>query len=181
MLREELTEALSHVLDLERLITRIVYGSANGKDLRAVCNTATVLPEVRELLAASTSEELSRIYRELDPLTDVCKLINDSVKEDAPFSIREGDIIADGYNKDVDYLRSVMKDGKGWLEKLAEEEEEFNANIFTWYYYYGIATFDQYVSYYGGEDYFKLQYHYEALLEKLPSCVKYEAKPTDAE
>ena len=124
MLREELTEALSHVLDLERLITRIVYGSANGKDLRAVCNTATVLPEVRELLAASTSEELSRIYRELDPLTDVCKLINDSVKEDAPFSIREGDIIADGYNKDVDYLRSVMKDGKGWLEKLAEEERE---------------------------------------------------------
>ena len=124
MLREELTEALSHVLDLERLITRIVYGSANGKDLRAVCNTAAVLPEVRQLLESSTSEELSRIYRELDPLTDVCKLISDSIKEDAPFSIREGGIIADGYNKDVDYLRSVMQDGRGWLEKLAEEERE---------------------------------------------------------
>ena len=124
MIREELTEALSHVLDLERLITRIVYGSANGKDLRAVCNTAAVLPEIRNLLAGCTSEELSRVYCELDPLTDVCKLISESIMEDAPFSLREGGIIADGYNKDVDYLRSVMADGKGWLEKLAEDERE---------------------------------------------------------
>ncbi len=124
MLREELCEALSHVLDLERLITRIVYGSANGKDLRAVCNTAAVLPEVRALLAGCESDELRRIYSELDPLTDVCKLISESIMEDAPFSLREGGIIADGYNKDVDYLRSVMADGKGWLEKLAEDERE---------------------------------------------------------
>ena len=124
MIREELTEALSHVLDLERLVTRIVYGSANGKDLRAVCNTAAVLPEIRNLLTGCASEELSRVYRELDPLTDVCKLISESIMEDAPFSLREGGIIADGYNKDVDYLRSVMADGKGWLEKLAEDERE---------------------------------------------------------
>ena len=124
MLREELTEALSHVLDLERLVTRIVYGSANGKDLRAVYNTAAILPEVRELLATATCEVLSNAYRELDPLTDVCKLIGESIKEDAPFSLREGGIIADGYDKDVDYLRSIMADGKSWLDKLAEEERE---------------------------------------------------------
>ena len=124
MLREELTEALSHVLDLERLITRIVYGSANGKDLRAVSNTAAVLPEVRELLSGCKCEELRRICEELDPLTDVCEVITKAIKEDPPFSLREGGIIADGYSKDVDYLRSVMNDGKGWLDRLAEEERE---------------------------------------------------------
>lgn len=124
MLREELSEALSHVLDLERLITRIVYGSANGKDLRAVSNTAAVLPEVRELLSHCQCEELRHICEDMDPLSDVCEVITKSIKEDPPFSLREGGIIADGYNKDVDYLRSVMTDGKGWLEKLAEEERE---------------------------------------------------------
>ena len=124
MLREELTEALSHVLDLERLITRIVYGSANGKDLRAVSNTAAVLPEIRVLLSQCKSEELCRVCGELDTLEDIYKTVTESIAEDAPFSLREGGIIADGYHKDVDYLRSVMKDGKGWLEKLAEEERE---------------------------------------------------------
>ena len=124
MLREEFSEALSHVLDLERLITRIVYGSANGKDLRAVSNTAAVLPEVREMLSRYKCEKLCRIHEELDTLEDVCKCITEAICEDPPFSLREGGIIADGYNKDVDYLRSVMSDGKGWLEKLAEEERE---------------------------------------------------------
>ena len=124
MLREELTEALSHVLDLERLITRIVYGSANGKDLRAVSNTAAILPEVKTLLSSCKSEELCRIYGELDTLEDICATITASIDENPPFSLREGGIIADGYNKDVDYLRSVMTDGKSWLDKLAEEERE---------------------------------------------------------
>ena len=124
MLREELSELLSHVLDLERLVTRIVYGSANGKDLRAVCNTAAVLPEVKTLLANCQSEKLSHLYREIDTLEDIYATVVAAIKEDAPFSVREGGIIADGYNKDVDYLRSVMTDGKVWLERLAEEERE---------------------------------------------------------
>ena len=124
MLREQLAEALSGVLDLERLITRIVYGSANGKDLRAVANTASVLPEIRELLSSCKSAELRRICEDLDPLGDVCNTVKAAICEEPPFSIREGGIIADGYSKDVDYLRSVMHDGKGWLEKLLEEERE---------------------------------------------------------
>ena len=124
MLREELSEALSHVLDMERLVTRIVYGSANGKDLRAVSNTAAVLPEVKKLLSHCKSEELCRICGELDTLDDVCAAITSAIQENPPFSLREGDIIAEGYNKDVDYLRSVMRDGKSWLEKLADEERE---------------------------------------------------------
>ena len=124
MLREQLAESLSGVLDLERLITRIVYGSANGKDLRAVSNTAALLPEIRELLSSCTDGELRRICEELDPLGDVYTTVNAAICEDPPFSIRDGGIIAEGYNKDVDYLRSVMKDGKGWLNKLVEEERE---------------------------------------------------------
>jgi len=124
MLREQLSEILSGVLDLERLVTRIVYGSANGKDLRAVCNTAAVLPEVRELLSSCKSEELRRLCVELDPLGDVYNTVKAAIREEPPVSIRDGEIIEDGYDKDVDYLRSVMKDGKGWLEKLAEAERE---------------------------------------------------------
>ena len=124
MLREQLTEALSGVLDLERLITRIVYGSAGGKDLRAVANTAALLPEIRTLLGTCKSEELSGICNELDALEDVYERVNAAICEDPPFSVREGGIIADGYHADVDYLRSVMRDGKGWLERLANEERE---------------------------------------------------------
>ncbi|MBE6552959.1 MAG: DNA mismatch repair protein MutS [Ruminococcaceae bacterium] len=124
MLREELSEMLSHVLDLERLITRIVYGSANGKDLRAVSNTAEILPEIRERISTCKSACLRRICEELDPLLDVHEEVTNAIREDAPFSVREGGIIADGFDPDVDYLRSVMADGKGWIEKLAEEERE---------------------------------------------------------
>ncbi len=124
MLREELGEALSGVLDMERLITRIVYGSANGKDLRAVANTAALLPEIKRLLESATSEELHRIYEALDPLEDVCAKINSAIVQEPPFSLREGGIIAEGYNADVDELRTVMRDGKGWVEKVAEEERD---------------------------------------------------------
>ena len=124
MLREELGEALSHVLDLERLVTRIVYGSANGKDLRAVSNTASVLPEIRTLLANSQCEELRRICSDLDTLGDVYNTIVAAICEEPPFSLREGGIIAEGYDKDVDYLREVMANGKSLIERIAEEERE---------------------------------------------------------
>ncbi len=124
MLREELAEALSHVLDLERLTTRIVYGSANGKDLRAVSATAAVLPEIKALLSRCESERLRSICGELDVLGDVCARISSAIVEEPPFSLRDGDIIADGYNAEVDRLRAIKTDGKGVLETLAEEERE---------------------------------------------------------
>ena len=124
MLREDVSELLSGMLDLERLITRIVYGTANGKDLRAVANTVSVLPELKSLLSDCRSDEMRRIYNELDTLEDVFSLIDSSISNDPPFSVREGNIINDGYDHDVDYLRSVMRDGKGWIEKVASEERE---------------------------------------------------------
>ena len=124
MKREELGELLSHVLDLERLVTKIVYGSANAKDLRAVAATAAVLPELKRLLEDSASEELSRIWRELDTLEDICVEIDRAILEEPPFTVREGGMIADGYDPEVDRLRSIMTDGQGWVERVAAEEKE---------------------------------------------------------
>ena len=124
MLRENITELLSGMLDLERLMTKIVFGTANGKDLRAVSSTISVLPELRELLRTCNSEELLDICENLDDLRDVYDLIDSSISNDPPFSVREGDIIRDGFSRDVDELRSIMKDGKGWIERVATEEKE---------------------------------------------------------
>ncbi len=124
MKREELGELLSHVLDLERLLTRIVYGTANAKDLRAVAATASVLPELRRLLEDSTSEELSRIWRELDTLDDIRAEIDCAICEEPPFTVREGGMIAKGYDEEVDRLRSIMSDGQSWVEAVAAEERE---------------------------------------------------------
>ena len=123
MKREELGELLSHVLDMERLITRIVFGTAGGKDLRAVCATASVLPDIRRLLEGCQSEELKRIWREMDMLEDVCTEIGRALVEGPPFSIREGGMIADGYDDEVDRLRTVMNDGQGWVDRVAAEEK----------------------------------------------------------
>ena len=124
LLREEMSNLLSEVLDLERLMTKTVYGTANGRDLRAVCSTLNILPEVRTLLEGCSDPELVRIYSELDLLADVRDRIERAIEEDAPISVREGGVIKAGYNKDVDYLRSVMRDGKSWVEKIGEQEKE---------------------------------------------------------
>ncbi len=124
MLREELSILLDGVLDLERLMTKVVYGTANGRDLRAIASTISALPELKERLSVCKSDELSKICRELDTLDDVYEKINTAISKEPPFSIREGDIIADGYDKDVEELRSIMKDGKSWIEKIAAEERE---------------------------------------------------------
>ena len=124
MLREEIGVLLNNVLDLERLITKVVYGTANAKDLRAISSTLSIVPELKTLLSKCESDELVRVCKNIDPLEDICKLIDDSIVPEPPFVIREGGIIKDGFNTDVDYLRSVMNDGKGWIEKEAEKERE---------------------------------------------------------
>ena len=122
ILREELRELLSSVLDLERLVTRVVYGTANARDLRAVANTVGVLPELKTLLGACRSDELVSLTSELETLDDVYTKINSAICENPPVSVREGGMIAAGFNSDVDYLRSVMTDGKSWISRVAEEE-----------------------------------------------------------
>ena len=124
MLREELREYLSPVLDLERLITKVSYGTAGGRDLRAICQTLSIVPAVREALADMGSGALAEIFSKLDPLTDVCKLIDDAIDENPPFVIREGGIIKPGYSEDVDNLRYIMANGKEWLKTVEANERE---------------------------------------------------------
>lgn len=124
MLREEISELLSHVLDLERLVTKVVYGTSNAKDLRAIDSTIAVLPELRQLLSNCNSLALREICMRLDVLGDIHELIDCSIVDEPPYVLREGGLIKEGYNEDVDRLRSIMTNGKEWIEKIAEEERE---------------------------------------------------------
>ena len=124
MLREELSELLDGVLDLERLMAKVVYATANGKDLRAVCSTVSVLPELVALLADCKDKELCRICRELDLLEDVRYKIDTALVDEPPFSVREGGIIRDGFSAEIDELRSIVKDGSGFIRKIEEDERE---------------------------------------------------------
>ena len=124
MLREQVSELLDNVLDLERLITKIVYGSANAKDLRAVASTVAILPELKNMLSTCQSDEMRRIYNELDTLEDICDLICRSIAEEPPFSVREGGMIKDGFDERVDEFRAIVEHGDEWKEQIAERERE---------------------------------------------------------
>ena len=124
MLREDLGEELSHVTDLERLITKIVYGTANPKDLLSVCATAQALPAIKKLIADCKSPRMTAIAGALDTLDDVANEIGRAIRPDANVMVREGKIIAPGYSADVDRLHAVMDDGEGWKNRIEAEERE---------------------------------------------------------
>ena len=120
--RGELANALAGMLDMERLITRIVYGTANARDLRAVAQTAVKIPEVKNLLSSFESEELAGIYKELDTLSDICELISSSIVDEPPFSVREGGFIRPGFHADVDQLNEIEKNSRSWIARIEEAE-----------------------------------------------------------
>ncbi len=125
MLREDIHALLTDLLDLERLITRIGIGTAGGRDLRAISQSIRTLPDLKALLTErAQSEELCAIAAQIDPLTDVREMIDEAIVDDPPFTVREGGIIRDGYNAEVDELRSIMQGGKGWIERVEAEERE---------------------------------------------------------
>ncbi len=124
MIREELTEQLRHVLDLDRLMTKLAYGTANARDLRAIAATAALIPEIKELTADFVCEELSDIHLHLDTLADIRELIERAIDEEPPISLREGGYIRRGYNAEADELYLIVHDGKSFINKIAEEERE---------------------------------------------------------
>ncbi len=124
MLREELSEQLRHVLDLDRLMTKLVYGTATARDLRAIASTASLIPQIKELTADFLSEELSDIHLHLDALSDIRELIERAIVEEPPFSLREGGFIRRGFSEEADELFAIVHDGKSYIEKIAEEERE---------------------------------------------------------
>ena len=124
MLREELSEGLRGVLDLERLAAKLVYETAGARDLRAIAQSASKIPNVRSLISGCGSDLLRQIYVSTDDLSDLRELIESAIVEEPPFSVREGGFIKEGYSADIDYLRSIMKDGKRWISELEAAERE---------------------------------------------------------
>lgn len=124
MAREELHDILSGVLDLERLMAKIAYGSANARDMLAILGSISVIPEVKRIVSTLSGEEFAEIYNSTDNLDDIRTILSDAIAEEPPLTIREGDIIKDGYNDEIDKLRSIRAGGKGFLEEIEAKERE---------------------------------------------------------
>ena len=124
MMRGAVLEQLSGVFDMERLMTRIVYGSANGRELRSLCNTLQKLPELKAALEGAKSAMLSDICHNMDIMEDIQTLIDRAIVEDPPFSVREGGIIQRGFHEEIDLLRGDMADGKGVIARIEAQERE---------------------------------------------------------
>ena len=122
--REELREYLSGVYDLERLVTRITYNTANPRDILSFRDSIKNLPAVKMLLSGYNSPCLKGISDDIDELKDIYDAIFCCIDEDAPMTMRDGDIIKSGYNADVDRFRSAKTDGKAWLAKIEADERE---------------------------------------------------------
>ena len=122
--REEIREYLNPIYDLERLITRITYQTANPRDLIAFRNSLEMLPAIAMLLGDLSGELANEIRDEFDDLRDLYQLLCESIQEEPPISSRDGDIIKDGYNEEVDRLRHAKTDGKSWLAQLEAGERE---------------------------------------------------------
>ncbi len=124
MLRGDLIDLLRDIYDLERIMTRIVYGSANGRELRSLSQTICAMAPVKQRLSNVKCALLCETRDEIDPLRDVYELIESAIVDDPPFSVREGGIIRGGYNAEVDELHFEMSDGKGVIARIEAEEKE---------------------------------------------------------
>ena len=122
--REEIREYLNPVYDLERLVGKITYQSANPRDLIAFQSSLSMLPSVKCILKDMESDLLKEIYEELDPLEELCDLVGRAIQEEPPLAMKEGGIIKDGYNEEVDRLRKAKSEGKNWLADLETKERE---------------------------------------------------------
>ncbi len=122
--REELSAAMSGLGDLERLIGRITYGTAGGRDLAALRSAIEKLPDIASQLSAFSDRRLKELTDQLDLLQDVGELISSAICDEPPFSVREGGFIKAGYDAEVDRLRSVMDGGKGLIANIEAQEKE---------------------------------------------------------
>ena len=124
MLRDEIREYLNPIYDLERLISRISYQSANPRDLVAFASSLEMLPHIRQILKDFKTPLLTELYEDMDPLEDIAALIKSAIVEDPPLAQKDGGIIREGYHEDVDKFRRSRTDGKKWLTELETREKE---------------------------------------------------------
>ena len=124
MIRGDITETLRKVYDIERLSGKMTYGNANARDMITLRNSLEKLPEVKQVLSQCQTPKLKELYENLDELQDMHKLIEDSIVEDPPLTIKEGGIIKLGYDEEIDKLKTATTEGKNWIIKLEAEEKE---------------------------------------------------------
>ena len=122
--RQDLMELLGGVFDMERLMTRIVYGSVNGRELKALAFTAQKLPEIKGILSPFQATYLEQIENAIDPLEDIASLIENAIIDDPPVTLKEGGIIKNGYNEELDSLRDVVNNSKQYLANIEASQRE---------------------------------------------------------
>ena len=123
-LRSDIIESLTGCQDMERLITRIAYSTANARELRALSSTLERLPSIKAYLSDCKSSLLGEICGEILPLKDLAETINNAIVEEPPFSVREGGMIKDGFNSELDDLRDIVNNGKGYIADIQIREQE---------------------------------------------------------
>ena len=124
VIRGEAFEYMSGVRDVERIITKAVYGSANPRDLLGLAATATRFPYIKSLLSGAQSRMLKSIYNDIDILDDIRELIDSAIDDKAPITVKEGKIIKEGYNEEVDTLRNDMNGGTDYIADIEARERE---------------------------------------------------------
>lgn len=122
--RNDFVSLMVDIYDMERLMTRVLYNTANAKELLSLKATLAPLPKIKELLKDSKSLLLKDIYNDIDVLEDVYTLVSQAISEDAPFSVREGGMINDNFNAELDELRKIVKGGKSFLTDLETKEQD---------------------------------------------------------
>ena len=124
MERQELQYVLRSITDMERSIGRIVAGTANARDLISMAAAMGVLPQLQDQLQAFSSARIRELWNRLDPLQDICQELSRAIVDEPPFTVREGGMIREGYDEQVDYLRSIMSGGQGSLSGIEAAERE---------------------------------------------------------
>ncbi len=124
ILKGDIIESLKKVYDIERLAGKIAYGNANGRDLISLKNSVKQLPEIKRILSKTESGLLKELYEELDVLEDIYNLIEESIVEEPPISVKDGGIIKLGYDPEIDTLKKATTEGKNWIIQLEAKERE---------------------------------------------------------
>ncbi len=124
IMRADVRDAVNGITDIQRSVTRVVYGTANARELRSMCQALTRLPMVKKAVSGASCGILRTIYNDIDTLEDICTLIDSAIDEDPPFSVREGGMIKDGYNKELDELRYDMNNSSEVMAGIEARERE---------------------------------------------------------
>ncbi|MGN0462081.1 MAG: DNA mismatch repair protein MutS [Ruminococcus sp.] len=122
--RMEITDALVGIFDIERLMTKIVYGNSNPRELRSLCSAFENLPKIKSLMSNFESKLMKQLFEDIDELQDIHSLIDNAIEDEPPFSVREGGIIKEGYDESLDAVRSDMNNSTSLLANIEAEQKE---------------------------------------------------------